>query len=278
MTVRLAQACPTCGSNQVLFAGLIREACVCRACGQLFVPEHRVDPAGQLCDDCAFRPGSPERADGYKWAEIIQATIVDQLHPFYCHKGLTCELRDGSLYYRLHEEGKAPLTTCAGWLAHLKAYQSGTPGEEALTMTRALQKLVHIGCRDLGIDGETRRDLQLLVTGKASMTDMTEADLSKLVTALKERGFKPLAGKFRSKRPAAKRADVRFAHVLWGKLHTAKAVDQAGAKGLNAFIRARFGAAWGAAVFDIDQMQDHRQIATLIEALKAMCARAGISL
>ncbi len=145
-------------------------------------------------------------------------------------------------------------------------------------MTRALQKMVHIGCRDLGIDGETRRDLQLLVTGKASMTDMNEGDLSKLVTALKERGFKPFAGKSRAKRPAAKRADVRFAHVLWGKLHKAGAVDLGGAKGLNAFIRARFESAWGAAVFDIDAMQDHRQIATLIEALKAMCNRAGINL
>jgi phage gp16-like protein len=145
-------------------------------------------------------------------------------------------------------------------------------------MTRALQKMVHVGCRELGIDGETRRDLQLLVTGKASMLDMTEADLSKLVTALKEKGFKPHAGKARAQRPAAKRADTRFAHVLWGKLHKAGAVDLGGAKGLNAFIRARFEKSWGAAIFDIDAMQDHRQIATVIEALKGMCARAGIIL
>lgn len=145
-------------------------------------------------------------------------------------------------------------------------------------MTRALQNLVHVGCRELGIDGETRRDLQLVVTGKESMADMTEADLTKLVTALKERGFKPHAGKARAKRPAAKRADTRFAYVLWGKLHKAGAVTQGGAKGLNAFIRARFEKSWGAAVFDIDAMQDYRQIATLIEALKGMCARAGIDL
>ena len=145
-------------------------------------------------------------------------------------------------------------------------------------MTRALQKMVHVGCRELGLDGETRRDLQLLVTGKASMLDMTEGDLAKLVTALKERGFKPHAGKARKQRPAAPRADVRFAHVLWGKLHKAGVVDQAGAKGLNAFIRARFEKAWGAATFDIDAMQDHRQIATLIDALKGMYTRAGITL
>jgi len=145
-------------------------------------------------------------------------------------------------------------------------------------LTRALQKLVHVGCRELGLDGEVRRDLQLVVTGKASMHDMDEADLTKLVAALKERGFRPHAGKARAVRPAAKRGDVRFAHVLWGKLHKAGAVSQGGAKGLNAFIRARFEKIWGAAVFDIDTMQDARQIATLIEALKGMCARAGIAL
>jgi len=145
-------------------------------------------------------------------------------------------------------------------------------------MTRALQKLVHVGCRELGLDGEVRRDLQLMVTGKASMLDMDEGDLTKLVTALKERGFTPHAGKGRAKRPAAKRGDVRFAYVLWGKLHKAGAVDKGGAKGLNAFLRARFEKAWGAVPFDIDTMQDARQIATVIEALKGMCARAGIAL
>lgn len=141
-------------------------------------------------------------------------------------------------------------------------------------MTRTLAKLVHVGCRDLGIDGETRRDLQLVVTGKESMADMSQADLEKMVAALKARGFKPAPGS--RTRPAAARGDVRFCHVLWGKLVRAGAVDQAGAAGLNAFVRARYQKAWGAAPFDIDTMQDWRQIATVIEALKAMCRRAGI--
>lgn len=145
-------------------------------------------------------------------------------------------------------------------------------------MTRALATLVHVACRDLGIDGETRRDLQLLVTGKASMTDMTDGELNKMITALKQRGFRPHAGGAKAKRPAAPRADIRFAHVVWGKLHRAGKVDQSGAKGLNAFIRARFEAAWGAAPIDIDRMTDARQIATVLEALKAMARRAGVPL
>jgi hypothetical protein len=71
---------------------------------------------------------------------------------------------------------------------------------------------------------------------------------------------------------------VRFCHVLWGKLHQVGAVQVKGAAGLNAFIRARFEGKWGAAPIDIDAMQDHRQIAAVIEALKAMCARAGVAL
>jgi hypothetical protein len=142
---------------------------------------------------------------------------------------------------------------------------------------RALQKTVHVACRELGIDAETRRDLQVLVTGKASTTEMTQADLTKLVQALKDRGFVP-GGGAKAKRPAASRGDVRFAHVLWGKLFQAGAVDRAGAAGLTAFIRARFEKSWGAAPIDIDAMRDGQQIATVIEALKAMCARAGIDL
>jgi hypothetical protein len=141
----------------------------------------------------------------------------------------------------------------------------------------ALIKKVHVGCRALGIDGETRRDLQLQVTGKASITDMTDADLTLVLGALKVRGFTPSGGSA-PRRKAAARSDVRFCHVLWGKLHSAGAVQVKGAAGLNAFIRARFEGKWGAVPIDIDTIQDWRQIAAVIEALKAMCTRAGVAL
>lgn len=37
--------------------------------------------------------------------------------------------------------------------------------------------------------GFTRRDVQLVATGKASMSDMTEDDLNTMLAALKTRGF-----------------------------------------------------------------------------------------
>ncbi|MGD9862554.1 MAG: phage protein GemA/Gp16 family protein [Pseudodonghicola sp.] len=142
-------------------------------------------------------------------------------------------------------------------------------------MTAALKTQIILGCKQLGIDADTRHDLQLVVTGKASLTDMTEAELQQVLDRLKAQGFAPVSR--RGKRPAAKRADVRYCHVLWRLLHEAGVVEVGGAKGLNAFLRARFGRHWGAEPIDIDTMRDWRKISDIIEALKDMCHRKGIS-
>lgn len=141
-------------------------------------------------------------------------------------------------------------------------------------MTEQLRKMIHVGCKRLRMDDDDRHDLQFVTTGKTSMTDMTEADLRKVVMALKEKGFDPSFNGPR--RPMAKRNDTKFCHVLWGKLVRAGVVEVAGAKGLNAFVRARFGRAWGAEPIDIDTMRNGRQIADIIEALKGMCRRNHI--
>lgn len=123
--------CPRCLSPRIVLPPLEHaEAAVCLDCARLFIPETRPDPAAQLCDDCAFRPGSPERVDPYKWAEIIQTTIVDAAHPFYCHKGMGCELRGQTLHYLMPTEGEKVMTPCAGWRAHKLAYEAGTPARE----------------------------------------------------------------------------------------------------------------------------------------------------
>lgn len=144
-------------------------------------------------------------------------------------------------------------------------------------MTHPQIALIHVAAKALGLDADTRHDVQLAATGKASLTDMTPAELDQVVAALKAKGFKP-GFKGKGFRKPAMRGDVRFAHVMWGKLAKAGSVGTPGPKGLNKFIRERFEAAWGAAPLDVDQMQDHAQIATVIEALKAMCRRAGITL
>lgn len=143
---------------------------------------------------------------------------------------------------------------------------------------RQLQRLIHAGCRELGLDADTRHDLQLVATGKASMSNMTEAELERVVAALKERGFKPgFKGDAKGRRAPAPRADLRYVHVLWGLLAQHGKVRVAGRDGLNAFVRARFEKAWGAVPLDVDALRDWRQIADLVDALKAWCTREGIA-
>lgn len=148
-----------------------------------------------------------------------------------------------------------------------------------MTDARALQRMIHAGCRQLGIDAETRHDLQLVATGKASMADMTEEDLQKVVEALRERGFntgfKP--GQ-KGRRTAAPRADLRFVHVLWGKLAAAGALKKPGREGLNAFLRSSFEGKWQSVPIDIDALRDAGQIDDVVQALKAWCRRAGVKI
>lgn len=142
-------------------------------------------------------------------------------------------------------------------------------------MKRALQQKIHVGCRELGLDGEARKELQLIVTGKASMTDMNEADLNKVLNRLKQEGFKASPGTAK-KRPMASRADLRLVHVLWRKLGEADQLRDPSRKGLNAFIRARFGNAWSNVPADVDMMRDHTEIDQVIQALKSWGQRADI--
>lgn len=149
-------------------------------------------------------------------------------------------------------------------------------------MNRALQKLIHVGCRELGLDKDARHDLQLLVTGKASQSDMTDGELEAVVKALKDKGFvvqssPAKAGHNRARRPTSDRADIRLCHVLWKLLANSGHVKVSGAKGLNAFIRGRFESVWGSVPIDIDALRDDDQINDVVQALKAMCARHKVA-
>jgi len=141
-------------------------------------------------------------------------------------------------------------------------------------MTRALQKLVHVGCRELGIDADTRRDLQRELTGKESLSDMAEPELTLVVDALKARGFTPRST---GRKPQARRADVRLIHVLWRKLGEADALKDPSRAGLNAFVRKRFEENWGgAAPADVDMLSDPLQIDDVVQGLKAWGKRENI--
>lgn len=142
-------------------------------------------------------------------------------------------------------------------------------------MTRALQQKIHIGCRQLGLGADARRALQLVETGKASMRDMDDADLLKVLKRLKKDGFKA-SSKGRKKHKAASRPDLRLIHVLWAKLGEADALRDPSRAGLNKFIQARFGNTWGSVPADVDMLRQWPQIDAVIQALKCWGARADI--
>jgi phage gp16-like protein len=141
-------------------------------------------------------------------------------------------------------------------------------------MSRALQRKIHVGCRELGLDSDARKELQLIVTGKASMTDMSEADLTAVLNRLKQDGFKASSGI--RKHAKASRPDLRLVHVLWRKLGEAGQLRDASRAGLNKFIRSRFGNAWNNVPADVDMMRDHAEIDQVIQALKSWGQRADI--
>lgn len=146
-------------------------------------------------------------------------------------------------------------------------------------MIQQLRKTIFVACRQLGLDNDTRRDLQLVATGKESMSDMTESDLKKLLAKLKERGFEPgfnEASKGHFKK-AAPRADLRYVHVLWGLLGKAGKIKKPGRAGLNAFVRSRFEGKWASVPIDIDTLRDAGQINDVTRALKDWCRREGIA-
>lgn len=146
-----------------------------------------------------------------------------------------------------------------------------------MVSARDLQRMIHVGCKQLGIDQDTRRDLQLVATGKTSMSEMTEADLRIVLDALKKRGFKTGFNRAsKGRRAAAPRADLRFVHVLWKLLGEAGALRKPGRDGLNAFVRSRFEGKWQSVPIDIDVLSDAGQINDVVRALKDMCRRAGV--
>ncbi|WP_323780103.1 regulatory protein GemA [Thalassovita sp.] len=139
-------------------------------------------------------------------------------------------------------------------------------------MSDALRKMIFVGCRELGIDTETRKEMQARLTGKSSLVDMTEAELKLVVDNLKQRGFKAQSGR---KRKAAPRADLRLIHVLWAKLGEAGALNDPSRAGLNAFIRKQFGNNWQSVPADVDMLRDWHQIDDVVQALKAWARRVG---
>ena len=117
----IAPVCGGCGSaNLLMTQDTDCSYAVCQNCLRLQEAETRADPCTHMCDNCAFRPNSPERADPYRWWQIEEAAIEGG-QPFYCHKGMNAHLQGGTMTY-LPGDLVETMQPCAGWLANRLAY------------------------------------------------------------------------------------------------------------------------------------------------------------
>jgi hypothetical protein len=130
------QCCPKCKSGRVVVhdtAGVSSlkfygpQIATCADCRTAWEPVDesliwdRSDPCASLsepCDNCAFRPGSPEQADIPKWKEMIASLRAGA--SFHCHKGVPIE--PGSEHGFAYPQGaddkpnKRKLRLCRGYL------------------------------------------------------------------------------------------------------------------------------------------------------------------
>jgi len=142
-------------------------------------------------------------------------------------------------------------------------------------MTAALQRMIFVGCKALGLDDDARHDLQLQATGKASLSDMTDDEKKRVLDRLKLAGFNPKVRRSHAKTKRAARADLRLIHVLWAKLGETGTLRDPSRKGLNTFIRKRFEKSWTSVPADVDMLREWHQIDDVIQALKAWAEREG---
>lgn len=125
-----AGRCGGCGSREMVFTKDGQHA-ACLMCHRLQEPETRDWPASEMCDNCAFRKGSPERADPYRWAEL-QDLVAGGGGMFHCHKGLNMKFNaQGDAVFDPPDHATGRVTVCAGWigarLAHMKRQIMAAP-------------------------------------------------------------------------------------------------------------------------------------------------------
>lgn len=127
--------CPACRARDLVDGELPPTAArgfyalkvrICRRCKCVWEtepePVRRFDetfPWKEPCDNCAFRPGSPELEDKAAWTALLEKLKAGA--GFYCHKGVPIDptAEHGFRY----PKDEAQLRLCAGFLAAVKGWE-----------------------------------------------------------------------------------------------------------------------------------------------------------
>jgi len=132
-------------------------------------------------------------------------------------------------------------------------------GKTAVERTR-LYRAVHAACRSNGIDEEERRALQSDLFGKPSLSDMTTAEIARLLNHLNRN--RPA--------PAGHRAHIGKVRALWWSLYWLGEVNGHDDRAISAFVKRQTGVS-------ALRWLDHRSAPAVIEALKGWAERAGVT-
>lgn len=126
---------------------------------------------------------------------------------------------------------------------------------------------IHVGCKQLGIAEDDRRDLYERVTGKRSLREMTPKEHEAVIADLRSKGFRKVFGKGSKRRLQGKYAGKLQA--LWIGAWNLGLIRNRSDDALTAFVKRQTG---------IDHTRFLRypeDAAKAIEALKGWMARDG---
>lgn len=148
--------------------------------------------------------------------------------------------------------------------------------EEPRDVVKSLLGQIHMAKKDLKLSEDEYRGMLAGLTGKESCASMDIAELSKVLDAMRSRGWKPKVKATPSRRrrfdPKENSAGKRKIFKLWYLLADADKVSRS-IKAMNAFIDRQTGFKGG-----IDWVSTHEAEVQVIEALKEICKREGVKL
>ncbi|MCX9039386.1 regulatory protein GemA [Citrobacter portucalensis] len=95
-------------------------------------------------------------------------------------------------------------------------------------------RLIHVARRSLGLDDETYRAfLSSVISGKTSCRDMSDAQLDKVLDAMKKRGFSPVS-KPKAKTPAGIAGKIR---AIWSVMYSQGFVTSNDDTAIDAYVK-----------------------------------------
>lgn len=142
---------------------------------------------------------------------------------------------------------------------HLHVEHSRRCGK-TLSDRNRLYRAVHAACRKNGLDDDDRKALQIELSGKASLSDMTVAEIARLLDRLNRN----------SKAPAGHRAHVGKIRALWWSLFWLGEVESSDDRAIGAFVKRQTG-------INALRFVDHKSAPAVIEAMKSWLRRVGVA-